>query len=82
MKKSKTSQRWLDEHEQDPYVLKARSAGYRSRAVYKLIELDDRLNLFREHLTVVDLGAAPGWLVSSGTAATRNNGPRTRAGYT
>jgi 23S rRNA (uridine2552-2'-O)-methyltransferase len=60
MKKSKTSQRWLDEHEQDPYVLKARSAGYRSRAVYKLIELDDRLNLFREHLTVVDLGAAPG----------------------
>ena len=39
---------------------KARSAGYRSRAVYKLIELDDRLNLFREHLTVVDLGAAPG----------------------
>ena len=60
MKKSKTSQRWLDEHEQDPYVLKARSAGYRSRAVYKLIELDDRLNLFREHQTVVDLGAAPG----------------------
>jgi len=60
MKKSKTSQRWLDEHEQDPYVLKARSAGYRSRAVYKLIELDDRLNLFREHLTVVNLGAAPG----------------------
>lgn len=60
MKKSKTSQRWLDEHEQDPYVLKARSEGYRSRAVYKLIELDDRLNLFRDHLTVVDLGAAPG----------------------
>jgi 23S rRNA (uridine2552-2'-O)-methyltransferase len=60
MKKSKTSQRWLDEHEQDPYVLKARSAGYRSRAVYKLIELDDRLNLFRQHQTVVDLGAAPG----------------------
>ena len=40
MKKSKTSQRWLTEHEQDPFVLKARAAGYRSRAVYKLLELD------------------------------------------
>jgi 23S rRNA (uridine2552-2'-O)-methyltransferase len=60
MKKSKTSQRWLTEHEQDPYVLQARIDGYRSRAVYKLIELDERLNLFRGNLTVVDLGAAPG----------------------
>ena len=60
MKKSKTSQRWLTEHEQDPFVLKARAAGYRSRAVYKLLELDDRLNLFRSDQIVVDLGAAPG----------------------
>ena len=60
MKKSKTSQRWLTEHEQDPFVLKARAAGYRSRAVYKLLELDDRLKLFRSDQIVVDLGAAPG----------------------
>jgi len=60
MKKSKTSQRWLNEHEQDPYVLRARAEGYRSRAVFKLIELDERLQLFKPHQIVVDLGAAPG----------------------
>ena len=60
MKKSKTSQRWLTEHEQDPFVQKARLAGYRSRAVYKLIEIDDRLRLLKPGQVVVDLGAAPG----------------------
>ncbi len=60
MKKSKTSQRWLDEHEQDPFVQKARVAGYRSRAVYKLLEIDDRLKLLKPGQVVVDLGSAPG----------------------
>ena len=60
MKRSKTSQRWLDEHEQDPFVQKARVAGYRSRAVYKLLEIDDRLKLLKPGQVVVDLGSAPG----------------------
>jgi len=60
VKKSKTSQRWLDEHEQDPFVQKARVAGYRSRAVYKLLEIDDRLKLLKPGQVVVDLGSAPG----------------------
>ncbi|SVC58509.1 uncharacterized protein METZ01_LOCUS311363 [marine metagenome] len=60
MKRSKTSQRWLKQHEQDPYVKKARVEGYRSRASYKLMEINDRLNLFRPGQIIVDLGAAPG----------------------
>jgi len=60
MKRSKTSQRWLKQHEQDPYVKKARVEGYRSRASYKLQEINDRLNLFRPGQIIVDLGAAPG----------------------
>ena len=60
MKRSKTSQRWLKQHEQDPYVKKARAEGYRSRASYKLLEINDRLNLFRPGQIIVDLGAAPG----------------------
>ena len=71
MKKSKTSQRWLTEHEQDPFVLKARAEGYRSRAVYKLLELDDRLKLFRSDQIVVDLGAAPWGLVAGGKGKVR-----------
>ncbi|HUS24389.1 MAG TPA: RlmE family RNA methyltransferase [Candidatus Binatia bacterium] len=50
----------MREHETDPYVLRARREGYRSRAVYKLEELDQRDHLLRPGLTVVDLGAAPG----------------------
>ena len=60
MKKSKTSQRWLTEHEQDPFVQRARIEGYRSRAVYKLLEIDDRLGLLQPGQIVVDLGSAPG----------------------
>jgi 23S rRNA (uridine2552-2'-O)-methyltransferase len=60
MARSKSSSRWLREHHDDEYVLQARREGYRSRAVYKLIELDEKYALFRPGLTVVDLGAAPG----------------------
>jgi 23S rRNA (uridine2552-2'-O)-methyltransferase len=55
-----SSQRWLQEHEQDPYVKQAQTAGYRSRAVYKLAQLDARDHLFYPNMTVIDLGAAPG----------------------
>ena len=60
MARSKSSGRWLQEHEKDKYVQLARKEGYRSRASYKLLELDTRDKLFRPGMVVVDLGAAPG----------------------
>ena len=60
MARSKSSGRWLREHFNDAYVRKAQAAGYRSRAVYKLMELDEKDRLIRPGMTVVDLGAAPG----------------------
>ena len=50
----------MHEHVTDPYVKKAQQDGYRSRAAYKLLEIDKRDHLFRPGMTVVDLGAAPG----------------------
>ncbi len=60
MARSKSSNRWLQEHFDDVYVKKAHAEGYRSRAVYKLKEVDEKERLFRPGMTVVDLGAAPG----------------------
>ena len=60
MKPSKTSKAWLNEHVHDHYVQRARSEGYRARAAYKLVEIDDRDRLLRPGMAVVDLGAAPG----------------------
>ena len=60
MGRSKSSDRWLREHHQDPYVNQSREEGYRSRASYKLIEIDRKDGLFKRGQTVVDLGAAPG----------------------
>jgi 23S rRNA (uridine2552-2'-O)-methyltransferase len=60
MARSKSSNRWLREHFTDEYVLRAQKEGYRSRAVYKLKEIDERDRLFQAGQTVVDLGAAPG----------------------
>lgn len=57
---SKSSKRWLQEHNRDRFVNLARSRQLRSRAVFKLEELDQRYRLFRPGQTVVDLGAAPG----------------------
>ena len=57
---AKSSKQWLRRHVTDSYVRKAREQGYRSRAAYKLLELDQRERLFRHGATVVDLGAAPG----------------------
>ena len=59
-KKSKSSTQWLNDHEKDEYVLRARREGYRSRASYKLLEIDEKFDLFRPGSVVVDLGAAPG----------------------
>jgi len=60
MSRSGSSSRWLQEHFKDFYVKKAQSEGYRSRAVYKLIEIDKKEHLLQSGMTVVDLGAAPG----------------------
>ena len=60
MKRTRTSKAWMHEHVTDPYVQQAKAEGYRSRASYKLMEIDDRDRLIRPGGTVVDLGAAPG----------------------
>ncbi len=60
MARSKSSNRWLQEHFKDPYVKRAQQQGYRSRAVYKLLELQQRDKLIKPGMTVVDLGASPG----------------------
>ena len=60
MARSKSSASWLREHHNDEYVLRAKREGYRSRAVYKLQELDEKYKIFRKGLRVLDLGAAPG----------------------
>ena len=60
MKPTRTSKAWMREHLNDPFVKKARLEGYRSRASYKLMEIDDRDRLLLPGTTVVDLGAAPG----------------------
>lgn len=60
MARSKSSASWLKEHFDDHYVNKAKQEGWRSRAVYKLQEIDDKDQLFKPGMCVVDLGAAPG----------------------
>ncbi|MEK1939944.1 MAG: 23S rRNA (uridine(2552)-2'-O)-methyltransferase RlmE [Pseudomonas sp.] len=60
MARSKTSQGWLKEHFNDPYVKMAQKDGYRSRASYKLLEIQEKDRILRPGNTVIDLGAAPG----------------------
>jgi 23S rRNA (uridine2552-2'-O)-methyltransferase len=60
MARSRSSGRWLSEHFSDEYVRQAQALGYRSRAVFKLKELDEREHLFKPGMVVLDLGAAPG----------------------
>ncbi len=67
------SQRWLERQLNDPYVRAAKAAGWRSRAAFKLLEMDERYGLLRPGMRVVDLGAAPGgWTQVSA----RQVGPR------
>jgi 23S rRNA (uridine2552-2'-O)-methyltransferase len=60
MARSKSSGSWLQEHVNDPYVKQAQKDGYRSRASYKLIQLNEKDRLLRPGMLVVDLGSAPG----------------------
>ncbi|KQT66355.1 MULTISPECIES: 23S rRNA (uridine(2552)-2'-O)-methyltransferase RlmE [Pseudomonas] len=60
MARSKTSLGWLKRHVNDPYVKQAQKDGYRSRASYKLLEIQEKYKLIRPGMSVVDLGAAPG----------------------
>jgi 23S rRNA (uridine2552-2'-O)-methyltransferase len=60
MKPSKTSKQWMKEHVNDPYVQRAQKDGYRSRAAYKLLEIDERDHLLKSGMVIVDLGATPG----------------------
>lgn len=59
-KPTRTSRSWLDRQERDPYVLKARRDGWRSRAVYKLEQIDDKERFLRPDMVCVDVGSAPG----------------------
>ncbi|OED34412.1 23S rRNA methyltransferase [Chromatiales bacterium (ex Bugula neritina AB1)] len=58
--RSKSSQRWLNEHHSDDYVRKSKEQSWRSRAVFKLLEIDERDRLIKPDMCVVELGAAPG----------------------
>ncbi len=60
MKPSRTSKAWMQEHLNDEFVKRAQKDGYRARAAYKLIEIDDKDKLIKPGMTVVDLGATPG----------------------
>lgn len=60
MKRTKTSKAWMTEHVSDPYVQQAKKLGYRSRAAFKLLEIDAKDHLLKPGMVVVDLGAAPG----------------------
>jgi 23S rRNA (uridine2552-2'-O)-methyltransferase len=59
-RRSKSSDRWLREHFSDPFVKRARAQGWRSRAVFKLEQIDQRERLLKPGMVVLDLGAAPG----------------------
>lgn len=60
MARSKTSKGWLKEHFDDPFVIKSQQLGYRSRASFKLLEIQGKDNIFKSGMSVIDLGAAPG----------------------
>lgn len=59
-KRSDSSRKWLKEHFSDPYVKQAQREGYRSRAAYKLLEIQQRDRILKPGMSIVDLGAAPG----------------------
>ncbi len=75
MKKNKSSRAWVHDHVNDPYVQRAQTDGYRARAAYKLLEIDERDHLLKPGAIIVDLGAAPGsWC----QLAVRRCGPKAR----
>ena len=63
MKKNKISKNWINKQKKDIYIRKSKTEGYRSRAAYKLIEIDEKFKILNNAISVIDLGAAPGsWL--------------------
>ena len=60
MKKNKISKNWINKQRRDIYVRKSHAEGYRARSVYKLIEIDEKFKIFKNGISVIDLGAAPG----------------------
>lgn len=74
MARSKQSKNWLKEHFDDIYVKQAQKEGYRSRAVYKLLEIDEKDRLLRSGMTIVDLGAAPGGWSQIASLRLKGNG--------
>jgi len=71
-----SSRRWLERHLNDPYVHRAQAEGMRSRAAYKLTEIDDRHKLLFPGARVIDLGAAPGGWCQVTRAGNRQNLPQ------
>ena len=72
--KKKSSRRWLKEHFNDEFVKQANQQGWRSRAVFKLQELDQRFNLLKSGMNIVDLGAAPGGWSQYAVSRLKNHG--------
>ena len=60
MKKNRISKNWINKHRRDIYVRRSKVDGYRSRAAYKLIEIDQKFKIFKNGISVIDIGAAPG----------------------
>jgi len=60
LKKNKISKNWINKQRRDIYVRQSKVEGYRSRAVYKLQEIDDKFKIFRNGISIIDIGAAPG----------------------
>ena len=77
-KRKASSQRWLERQINDPYVARSKAEGYRSRAAYKLLEIDDRFGFLKPGRRIVDLGAAPGgWSqVAAARVGSTAEGPR------
>jgi 23S rRNA (uridine2552-2'-O)-methyltransferase len=75
MKRTRTSKSWMSEHVSDSFVRQAQKDGYRSRAAYKLIEIDEKYNLLKKNMNVIDLGSAPG---SWSQVAAKRAGPKGR----
>ena len=74
MRRSKSSGQWMQEHFDDPYVKMAKAQGYRSRATFKLQEIDDKDALIKPNINIVDLGAAPGgWSQLARQRMSKNN---------
>ena len=68
-----SSRRWLERHLNDPYVQRSKAEGFRSRAAYKLIEIDDKYHLLKPGMKVIDLGAAPGGWCQVAAARTKSS---------